>query len=132
MQNQPLRIKLLVEGATTPRRAHSTDAGYDLFSAIDIVVLAQGWQLVDLRITIAGIDIGASVINGGYHGGVKALIFNHNNEDFIIALGDCVTQLILECIMTPKVEIMSNLDTTNHSKNRFSSTGVSKRLQVEA
>jgi dUTP pyrophosphatase len=52
MQNQPLRIKLLVEGATAPRWAHSTDAGYDLFSAVDIVVPVRGWQLVDLGIAV--------------------------------------------------------------------------------
>ncbi|ELR18300.1 uncharacterized protein ACA1_371250 [Acanthamoeba castellanii str. Neff] len=102
MQNQPLRIKLLVEGATAPRQVHSTNAGYNLFSAID---------------TVNGIDIGAGVVDAGDCGGVKALVFNHNNEDFVIACGHCIAQLILECIVTPEVEIVGDLDATNCGAN---------------
>jgi dUTP pyrophosphatase len=62
---------------------------------------------------------------------VKALVFNHNDEDFVIALGDCVAQLILECIVTPEVEIVGDLDATDCGANGFGSTGVAKRLWVE-
>jgi dUTP pyrophosphatase len=63
---------------------------------------------------------------------VKALVFNHNDEDFVIASGDCVAQLILECIVTPEVEIVEgDLDATDRGANGFGSTSVAKRLRVE-
>lgn len=42
------------------------------------------------------IDVGAGVIDADYRGEVKVLLFNFSDQDFSIAAGDRVAQLVLE------------------------------------
>ncbi|OAA68105.1 DeoxyUTP pyrophosphatase [Niveomyces insectorum RCEF 264] len=50
-----------------------------------------------------GINTGAGVIDADYRGPVRVLLFNHRDQDFAIAAGDRVAQLVLERIVTPDV-----------------------------
>jgi dUTP pyrophosphatase len=50
-----------------------------------------------------GIDVGAGVIDADYRGNVGVILFNLGDEDFKVATGDRIAQLILECIVTPEV-----------------------------
>jgi dUTP pyrophosphatase len=75
-----------------------------------------------------GIDVGAGVVDAGYRDGVKVLLFNHSDSDFVVSVGDRIAQLILECIMTPEVKVVDELDDTDRGANGFGSTGIAKRL----
>lgn len=50
------------------------------------------------------IDVGAGVIDFDYRGPVGVVLFNHGGEDFKVAKGDRVAQLILERICMAEVE----------------------------
>ena len=71
-----------------------------------------------------GIDVGAGVIDEDYRGEVGVILFNFGEEDFEVAPGDRIAQLILERIATPDVEVVSDLDATDRGAGGFGSTGV--------
>lgn len=51
------------------------------------------------------------------------VLFNLGSEDFHIAVGDRIAQLILERISTPPVEEVDSLDDTQRGAGGFGSTG---------
>ena len=77
------------------------------------------------------IDTGAGVIDADYRGEVKVLLFNHNEEDFNVKVGDRVAQLILEKIETPEVVAVEDLDASDRGAGGFGSTGVAKVPRVD-
>lgn len=143
-QQQPcsFQVKLLNEHAKAPQRGSSAAAGYDLCSSEDTVIPARGRKLVKTGIAIhtppgtygrvaprSGlavnhfIDVGAGVIDEDYRGEVRVLLFNHADTDFTVNKGDRIAQLVLECIKTPDVEIVEDLDATDRGAGGFGSTG---------
>ena len=72
------------------------------------------------------IDVGAGVVDYDYRGNVGVVLFNHGDQDFAVARGDRVAQLVLERIsMASAVEVQELSDTTRGSGG-FGSTGVSE------
>lgn len=137
-----LKVKKLSENASIPFRASDKAAGYDLVSAYDYKIPANGKELVKTDIAVAipeghygrvaprsslawksHIDVGAGVIDGDYRGNVGVILFNLSKQDFEVKKGDRVAQLIIEKISTPKVEEVEDLDATERSEGGFGSTG---------
>ena len=52
------------------------------------------------------------------------ILFNHSDADFAVKAGDRVAQLILEAIVTPRVEVVDELVDTLRGAGGFGSTGV--------
>jgi dUTP pyrophosphatase len=76
------------------------------------------------------IDVGAGVVDYDYRGNVGVVLFNHGDQDFPVAHGDRVAQLVLERIsMAPAVEVQELSDTTRGSGG-FGSTGVAAQTAV--
>lgn len=137
-----LRVKRLSENATIPTRASSLAAGYDLYSARDIVIPAEGKQLVETDIAIAvpegcygrvaprsglalkhHIDVGAGVIDRDYRGNVGVVLFNLGKQEFNVKKGDRIAQLVLERVCTPDVQEVQELTETERGAGGFGSTG---------
>jgi dUTP pyrophosphatase len=155
-----LQVKLLSSSAKTPTRGSPHAAGYDLYAAKEATVPRRGKVLVDLDISIAvpagtygriaprsglaskhSIDTGAGVIDADYRGPVKVLLFNFSDDDFVVAVGERVAQLIVErvsanssfdCpmaianigqIYTPEIVVVEQLDETVRGAGGFGSTG---------
>lgn len=74
------------------------------------------------------IDVGAGVIDVDYRGNVGVILFNHSDDDFKIAHGDRIAQLILERIITPDVVEVDELDETERNAGGFGSTGVASSV----
>ena len=140
-----LSVKRLSETATIPTRGSKYAAGYDLYSAKQLVVPAKGKALVPTDISIAipentyariaprsglawkkFIDVGAGVVDYDYRGPVGVVLFNHGDEDLIIEIGDRIAQLILERICMADVEEVEELPDTERGSGGFGSTGVKK------
>lgn len=145
MDRPQLLVKKLASTARLPVRASSEAAGYDLWSAQATVVPARGKQLVStgLAITVPRgtygriaprsglawkhfIDVGAGVCDRDYTGEVGVLLFNHSDQDFHVAVGDRVAQLILEAIAVADVVEVPDLPETQRGVGGFGSTGISK------
>lgn len=56
-------------------------------------------------------------------GNVGVILFNHSNEDFEVAPGDRIAQLICEKITYPKIEEVDTLTDTSRGAEGFGSTG---------
>ena len=127
--------------AQVPTRGSSDAAGYDLYSAEDIIVPAHGKATVDTQISIATppgtygriaprsglaaknmITTGAGVIDADYRGVVFVLLYNLSDKDLEVKRGDRVAQLILEKIATPEVKEVDELDETVRGDQGFGST----------
>jgi dUTP pyrophosphatase len=139
----PLKVKKLSKNATLPARASEGAAGYDLYSAEDVVIHAGMRKIVktDLSVVIPknhygriaprsglswkkSIDIGAGVIDFDYRGPVGMLLVNNSTDDFEVKKGDRVAQLLLERVSVPDVVEVEDLDTTERGVKGFGSTGI--------
>lgn len=138
-----LQVKRLTETAQLPVRQHKGDAGYDLSADEDIVIPSGEWKLISTGISFKvpsgtygriaprsglsykkGTMIGAGVIDEGYRGHVKVLIFNMNfKSELRVTKGDRIAQLILEKIATPEVLEVDDLEESKRGDNGFGSSG---------
>ncbi len=138
-------LKLLTEHATVPVQATVGSAGYDLFSARDLVIPAYGKALVatDLSITVPKgtygriaprsslawkhhIDVGAGVCDHDFTGALCVVMFNHAATDFKIEIGDRIAQFIITKIENPEIEVVQELVETERGQGGFGSTGKSE------
>lgn len=135
------RVKRLVSDATLPFRASKKAAGYDLSSVEDVTIPARGKSLIGtgLAFTVPDgtygriaprsslawknhIDVGGGVIDQDYLGEVKVVLFNHSNDEFKIAKGTRIAQVILEKIEYADVQEVEELTETERSTGGFGST----------
>jgi dUTP pyrophosphatase len=143
-------FKKLTENASAPKRANSLDAGYDLASSEDMVIKPQERGIVPTGLAISfpanyhnfnlyariaprsglaaknGIDVFAGVVDAGYRGEIKVIIYNSSSQEFVIKKGDRVAQLILEMIITPNPIEAKELSSSGDERNilGFGSSGV--------
>ena len=138
-----MRIKL-DEGAITPTRAHSTDAGMDLYAREEKVIPARGSATFDTGVHIelpcgtvgmlkskSGLNVkhgivSEGVIDVGYTGSICAKLYNHSDDDYVVHKGDKITQLVIMLYIAPDksgIEIVDELDATDRGNNGFGSSG---------
>ena len=139
-----MNVKKLCGTANLPRKGTSGAAGFDLFSAEDLVINPGSRALVSLGLSIQvplgtygriaprsglavkhGIQVGAGVIDSDYTGEVKVLLFNHGSDSFDIKTGDRIAQLVIEKIVDNiEVILVDTLSYTDRGSGGFGSTGV--------
>ncbi|CAI8034354.1 Deoxyuridine 5'-triphosphate nucleotidohydrolase [Geodia barretti] len=138
-----LHVKRLSKDAVLPTRGSPQAAGYDLYSAADVVIPAQGKELVPTDLAVAvpdgcygriaprssmawkhHIDVGAGVIDADYRGNVGVVLFNLAQNPYQVKKGDRIAQLVLEKIMTPDVMEMEELPESERGGGGFGSTGL--------
>jgi len=138
-------MKLIVKrrnpNAKLPQRASAKAAGYDLCSAEDCEIAPGKRSLVKTGLSFTvpdgtygriaprsglamkGVNVLAGVIDQDYTGEVGVILINHNDEPFMVKVGDRVAQLIMEKIETPDVEEVEELEATERGEGGFGSTG---------
>ena len=133
----------LDNGAIPPVRAHSTDAGLDLFCRETKVVPAHGSAVFDTGVHIelppntygkiaskSGLNINHSVVSCGgtideqYTGSIKVKLYNFGDEDYTFYAGMKIVQLVVQpCLYVP-VEIVTEWSNdTERGDKGFGSTG---------
>jgi dUTP pyrophosphatase len=137
-----LKVQFLSVHATMPVRATDGSAGYDVFSAEDVILQPNTRRAIPLDIAITPppgtyaqihsrsgmsakhrIDVRAGTIDRDYTGNVKVLLENTGETPYSIKIGDRIAQLILVNIQTPPVQQTANLDDTARGSGGFGSTG---------
>ena len=137
-----LKFVKITNEAIPPTTVSVRAAGFDLFSAHDIIIPPMGKGLVHTGLQIqvphghygriaprSGlalrhfIDTGAGVVDEDFRGEVCALLFNFSNKPFKIKKGDRVAQLICEKISKPILKECSILEATERGAAGFGSTG---------
>lgn len=135
-----MNIKL-DNGAYMPTRAHSTDAGLDLRTPIDVIVPARGFATIDTGVHIelppfttgflkskSGLNVNhgltsEGVIDVGYTGSICVKLYNNSYRPYEFKKGDKISQLVILPILIPELELVSDLDETERGDNGFGSSG---------
>lgn len=132
---------MLDPDAFKPTRAHTYDAGLDLYAKEDKVVPARGSATFDTGVHIelppytagflkskSGLNVkhdltSDGVIDVGYTGSICVKLYNHGDTDYHVKRGDKISQLVLVCVTFPQLCIVDHLDNTERGANGFGSTG---------
>ena len=137
-----IKVKKLSEDAIIPTRANSTDAGLDLYSTQDLIVLKKTRAMIRTNISLEipegyygriaprsglawkhGIDVFAGVVDSSYRGPINVILYNSCANDFKISKGDRIAQLIIEKHYNFPIEVVEELSDTNRGSGGFGSTG---------
>ena len=147
-----MRIKL-DEGAYMPTRAYPTDAGLDLYARetqivpakesaifdtgvhieLPKVVLSNGvwaeeYTTVGLLMSKSGLNVkngitNEGVIDFGYTGSIVVKLYNDSGYDYKVNEGDKISQLVIMPIISPKLELVEELEESGRGNNGFGSSG---------
>ena len=148
METLELPVKRLDDTLEMPAYAYVGDAGLDLRSAEDVVIAPFERKVVSCGIAIAipqgyagfvlprsglaakhGISIvnAPGLIDSNYRGEVKAILVNLDaHDDFTIAHGDRIAQLVIMAVPPVTTVEASELDDTVRGAGGFGSSGVSQ------
>ena len=132
---------MLDDGAYMPTRAHSMDAGLDLYSPVDVMIIPQANAVIDTGVHVelppgsvgflkskSGLNVkhgilGEGVIDAGYTGSIRVKLYNHGGDPYCIQRGDKVTQLVILPVLLPDLEQVDRLEDTERGVGGFGSTG---------
>lgn len=132
---------MLDDGAYMPTRAHSMDAGLDLYSPVDAWLMPQASAVIDTGVHVelppgsvgflkskSGLNVrygilGEGVIDAGYIGSIRVKLYNHSEEGYYIQRGDKITQLVILPVILPDLEQVDSLEDTERGCGGFGSTG---------
>lgn len=135
-----MRIVLDVN-AIMPTRAHTTDAGLDLYAMEDQIVRARESAIFDTGVHIelppnsAGLLVSKSglnvkhglisdgIIDYGYTGSIVVKLYNLSDYDYIIRRGDKISQLVIIPILLPGLAQTDKLNESERGDNGFGSSG---------
>ena len=127
--------------AILPTRAHSDDAGMDLYSLEDVLIPVGLGKMARTGIAIAldigfvgliadrsslakkGLKTAGGVIDAGYRGEIQVVFWNLSSEDILIKKGERMAQLLTLPIATPVIVESQDLGTTTRGAGGFGSTG---------
>jgi dUTP pyrophosphatase len=132
---------VLGEKAKLPSRAHSADAGMDLFAPEPFVVRAHGSAIVDTHVHMeipvgyvgflkskSGLNVkygitSEGVIDAGYTGSIVVKLYNHSDGDYYFDAGDKISQIVLVRIGLQQPVCVDGLSDTERGGAGFGSTG---------
>ena len=135
-----MKIKL-DKGAKMPTRAHSTDAGLDLYARENQIVPARGSAKFDTGVHIelpfgtvgmlkskSGLNVkhgivSEGVIDVGYTGSIVVKLYNHSDVDYQVKEGDKISQLVILHLWLENLDLVDTLDDTDRGDNGFGSSG---------
>jgi len=124
------------------KKAHETDAGYDILAAEDKLVLANSRELIKTGLKVAipecwvgiicarsglsikhRLDIAGGIIDSGYTGEVGVCLVNNGIEPYKVTKGDKIAQMIVTPIFRQETHKVKNLEETKRGAKGFNSTG---------
>ena len=137
-----LPIQILDPAAIVPTRAHSGDAGLDLYALEDARIVPGDGTAIVTGIAVAipyghvglikprsglaarhGIDTLAGVIDHGYSGEVKVLLTTHSDTSRWIKAGERVAQLLVVPIAYATPQVVDALPGSARGNGGFGSSG---------
>lgn len=142
-----LKIKKLKENAIIPKAATVGSAGMDLYACIDgdITIKPKERVLIPTGIAIAlesadyvayiyarsglatkfGITLSncVGVVDSDYRGEIKVGLINLSEQDYTVASGDRIAQLVIAPVILPQIVETETLDETERATGGFGSTG---------
>ena len=140
--NGNIQFKKLTSDGRQPKRAHSGDAGYDLFVSRDVIIPPRSF--VDVHTDIAvifpdqvwgrvtgrsstlrrrGLLVAEGIIDNGYTGELFTGVYNMGDEPVEIKKGERLAQLIPHFLVHLSWKEVKEIPTTGRGADGFGSTG---------
>ena len=146
-----MKIKLS-NGGIMPTRAHTYDAGMDLYAPCDVTVpgviidgfyekAAVGSVTIDTGVHVeipegyagfvkskSGLNVkhgltADGVIDAHYTGSIAVKLYNHTPVAYDFKAGDKIAQLVIVPCLLPDLELVDELEDTDRGTGGFGSTG---------
>jgi dUTP pyrophosphatase len=136
-----LKVKKVQDTAKLPTRAHHDDAGIDLYSCGEHVILPGHTAKIPIGIAFEieegyagliwdkssiaskGIITSGGVIDAGYRGEVSVVLQNVTTEPYTFEHGQKVAQMIIQKVEFPNIVEASELSDSKRGTGGFGSTG---------
>jgi dUTP pyrophosphatase len=136
-----LKVKKVQDTAKLPTRAHHDDAGIDLYSCGEHVVLPGHTAKIPIGVAFEieegyvgliwdkssiaskGIITSGGVIDAGYRGEVSVVLQNVTTEPYTFEHGQKVAQMIIQKVEFPNIVEASELSDSKRGTGGFGSTG---------
>lgn len=135
-----MKIKL-DKYAFPPLRAHDTDAGMDIRSPADFLIVPQSSFIIHtgvhvqlphgtagLIVSKSGLNVKSSLtstglIDEGYAGEIVIKLYNHGPSPYAVERGDKISQMIVVPVLYEPVEIVDEIESGERGDSGFGSTG---------
>jgi len=134
---------MLDEGAICPTRAHDHDAGLDLYSREELIIMPGESEVFDTGVHVelpvrsfgkleskSGLLVNYDIVSCGgvidenYRGSIRVKLYNLGHRPYMIRKGQKIIQLIVQPYMAPPIELTDSLSETERGENGFGSTGL--------
>lgn len=138
-----MKIMLDSPDAILPTRAHNTDAGLDLYSREEQIILPGESAVFDTGVHIelppgtygrleskSGLNINYDIvclggtIDEGYTGSIRVKLYNLGKKPYMIRKGQKIIQLTIIPCVRPELEVVDRLEETERGEGGFGSTGL--------
>lgn len=135
------RVMLDNENIKMPTKAHTADAGFDIYAPEAFAIRARGNHTVDTGVHIeipegyvgflkskSGLNVkngirGEGVIDSGYTGSIVVKLYNDSENVVCFMKGEKIIQLVFLPIPDVELELTENFEATERGDNGFGSTG---------
>jgi dUTP pyrophosphatase len=145
-------IKLLTDTAIIPRKAHPSDAAFDLYANAAAVVNPQTTVVVGTGVALdlpndlcafvmsrsgmaakSGLFVlnSPGLIDSGYRGEIKAILHNCGNNPILLKSNDRIAQLFFNKVAPITLAEIVILSSTDRKDNGLGSTGVEYLMDEE-
>lgn len=130
------------KGAYVPERAHKTDAGLDIRSRENKLIKAHGGALLHtglhvqlphgtagLLVSKSGLNVkhgitSTGLIDEGYTGEILVKLYNNSDENYLVHVGDKISQLVVIPVFYEDIHFKNFLDeNTERGDHGFGSSG---------
>ena len=143
---EPVRVKILREGAKLPAYGSAEAAGADLYACLDAVVTIRPGETVLIPTGIslevpkgcAGLIYARSgiavkrglapankvgVVDSDYRGEILVALLNHGSCDQVVENGERIAQFVITPVLQPAYVTVESLTDTERNDGGFGSTG---------
>lgn len=137
-----LKINVKIDkGAYMPEYAHKTDAGADLRSPVNVVIMPHDSVVINSGVHMeipegfvgnlkskSGLNVkhdivGEGVIDSGYTGPICVKLYNLGNKPYMMKRGDKMIQIEIVPVIFGDFNQVDVLEKTERGENGFGSTG---------
>ena len=134
---------MLDAGAIMPTRAFPTDAGLDLYSREEKVILPGESAVFDTGVHVelppgtwgkleskSGLNVKYDVvscggtIDEGYTGSIRVKLYNLGKAPYMVRMNQKIVQLVIMKCEKPELELVDSLGETARGSNGFGSSGI--------
>ena len=137
-------MKIMLDaGARVPERAHPQDAGLDLYSREEVIILPGESAVFDTGVHVelppgtfgkleskSGLNVKYSVvscggvIDCGYTGSIAVKLYNLGDKPYMVRKGQKIVQMIIQPYLAPELEVVDRLEETERGEKGFGSSGL--------